>query len=237
MQAISVPFAVRDCLFFMCRVILCGRKEAIALRVEEMSAQELRESTAFHDTILFTFCGMTQRPSHLPIGSSWFIVRKVRDTLEKRLGGRVLTVPVQGVDLADDADTFFSITHEQFSFLLQQSITAFTRYLPIKYAVLLSDSVHKEQAFFDAFSDASMKTASFVWWRDGLDLTFDTYIPSGEQDTSLMLTIAKGLVDVDQKSADHLNANRATAQAGEKYLQQVSDRLQMAVETLWEQKY
>lgn len=221
----------------MDRAILCGRKDAIALRVEEMNAQELRETTAYHDTILFTFCGLTQRPSHLPIGSSWFIIRKIRDTLEQRLGGRVLTIPVQGVDLAGDDNAFFSLPQEQFCALLQESIRAFLRYLPINYVVLLSDSLHKEQAFFEAFSNTSMKTTSFVWWRDGLDLETDAYVPSGEHDTSLMLTIAKGLVDVDQKSADRLKANRATAQAGEKYLQQVSNRLQMAVETLWNQKY
>ncbi len=227
----------RDCLLFLDPVILCGRKDAIALRVEEMNAQELRETKSYHDTVLFTFCGMTQRPSHLPMGSSWFIVRKIRDTLEQRLGGRVLTIPVQGVDLVNDENAFFSIPHEQFCALLQESMNVFSRYLPITYAVLLSDSLHKEQAFFDAFSNTALKTASFVWWHDGLDLAPDTYIPSGEHDTSLMLTIAKGLVDVDQKSADRLKANRATAQAGEKYLQQISDRLQMVVETLWNQKY
>nr|NNM89867.1 hypothetical protein [Bacilli bacterium] len=207
------------------------------MRIEEMTTSDLRETALYHDTVLLTAGGIRTHKSHLPLGTSWFILRKIRDQIEKSLGGRILTFPLWPIDVHGEEEAMMTISNEALRDLFTSTKRQIADRLPLRYALLLCDSEAKEQAFLDAFSGSDILCDTFVWWRDGLQLDLSSYVLSGEQDTSILLSFAKGLIDWEEKSAQVPPVKTATSGVGESYLLRIYEQFQQKIERLWQQKY
>lgn len=225
------------------------------MRLEELSTDDLREIAPFCDTLLVTFGGLSWRPPHLPIGASWYILRRLRDSLEGALGGRILSLPVQGVDIPTDEGALASIPEDALRSLFERLLHSVGERVEFRFVVLLTDSLQKESLLTHAFSTYAgqgKQLLSFVWWRDGLrsygasDQAADgedgapadsrignTFAPAGHVETSILLAVAKRLVDMEQKSATRNNAQGATASQGQGLLETAEQALRRSVEALW----
>lgn len=217
------------------------------MRLEEMTTDDLREFSPFCDTVLLTCGGLAFRPPHLPTGTGWYILRRLRDSLEEAFGGRILSLPVLGLDAAEDEGSMAAVSTEALQGLFDGVLSGLGRHLAFRSAIFLTDSLAKESAFLQSFTRYAVKgerLAPFVWWRDGLpesgmpEAGLDAaaprgYSPSGAVETSILLAIAKRLVDLEQKSAVRHGAVLATAAQGKATLEQVEATLRRRAEALW----
>ena len=209
------------------------------MRLEELATDDLRQTAAYCDTLLFTCGGMAWRPAHLPVGTSWFILRKLRDSLETALGGRIVSLPVLGADVPDDDGALAVVSADALRALLLRIIEQLRQYLTLRHIVLVTDSLHKEAALLEALRGdrAGIAPVSFVWWRDGMaggeEAAPAGFLPAGEMETSLLLAIAKRLVDMEQKSVQRYGASAAAGERGEEYWRRLQDALRERVESAW----
>ncbi len=208
------------------------------MRIEELTADDIRQLGAFCDTALITFGGASWRPPHLPIGTSWFILRRLRDILESSLGGRMITLPVHGINIEGEVDTLFQIPKSSAISMISHQLQDLVERMSIRYLVFLTDSLEAEDAFKIAFEQIPAKvqlnSLSFIWWRDGIEtIQKHTFSKSGELETSLVLAIAKRLVDLEQKSATRHAAIQATEQAGQQHWTYMEGVLLESVQSMW----
>jgi creatinine amidohydrolase/Fe(II)-dependent formamide hydrolase-like protein len=215
-----------------------SRERGQNMRLEEMSTDDLRLVAPFCDTVVFAIGGMARRPPHLPTGTPWYILRALRDGLEVALGGRVLTMPVLGFDAQADEGAFFRIPDSVWKSLLKGIVTELEACIRIRYLVLLTDSPDKETLVIEALSEYPEPRPAiipFLWWRDtnAEGMALPTYTPAGELETSLLLAVAKRLVDTEQKSATRYGAASAGAEQGELYWQHLHRILRTRIEAAW----
>ena len=208
------------------------------MRIEEMTADDIRQLAAFCDTALITFGGASWRPAHLPIGASWFVLRRLRDILEGSLGGRIVTLPVIGINIQGQESAIFQISQDAATELIRHAIEEIASRLPVRFFVFLTDSLEAEQAFVQAINSMAqrndMKHLSYLWWRDGLnEVQAPVYERSGEMETSLLMSIAKRLIDLEQKSATRHSALLASEEAGNAYWAGLEKSLLEQVQALW----
>jgi len=208
------------------------------LRLEEMTIDDLQRAAPYCDTIVVALGGLRLQPPHLPIGTAWYIERKLRDSLEMALGGRILTLPVISMSESTEPAVFYPLPAGGVEGLIQGIVREISQYLKIRYIIVLSDSVHSAAAATSAPTgkdeDANaLRTLTFVWWRDGIGEEA-RYIPGGELETSVLLAIGKRLVQVDAIDALQPAAARATAQQGESWLERIEGELRSRVTALWQ---
>ncbi|MHB1630559.1 MAG: hypothetical protein ACYCVB_19665 [Bacilli bacterium] len=207
------------------------------MRFEEMTVDDLRKAASFCDTVVFTFGGAAWRPAHLPLGTGWYILRRLRDSLETALGTRLLTLPVHAIDTIADEGALTRVDDGVVEQTAQHALRELSAYLTVRHIVVITDSLYKEELLQKAFTphqSEQRSLVSFVWWRDGLASSGDVYAPSGDVETSLMLAIGKRLVDVKQKSLQRYGATAATAERGADHLVAITRTLQSMVRHTWE---
>ena len=211
------------------------------MRLEEMTTDDIRQLATFCDTAVMTLGGASWRPTHLPIGTSWFILRRLRDLLEGALGGRMITLPVLGINIQGGENDIFQIPKTAASNLISHSINELVTKIPIRYCVFLTDSLAAEEVFHFALEQLSANDhivpLTFVWWRDGFKVDQEDQAQpverSGEIETSLLLSIAKRLVDLEQKSAVRHAALQASEQTGNAYWTALETSLLERVQSMW----
>ncbi len=206
------------------------------MRFEEMTTDDIRQIGPLCDTIVVAVGGPSYRPSHLPVGATWYVLRRLRDFLEDQLSGRILTLPVLNIDTLDDDDAITKIPDEAFATMIRSMMTELTRHISVKYIVVIIESLHKEQVMKAALSDhlkAGVHVLFFIWWRDGLQDLHVSHVPSSEVETSLVAAIAPRLVDMDQKSVQKYGATLASSTHGQQYWAIVEQILKSRVEEQW----
>ncbi len=208
------------------------------MRIEELTADDIRQLGAFCDTALMTFGGSSWRPPHLPIGTSWYILRKLRDVLEGSLGGRMVTMPVLGLNIEGETDALFQIPKSSAISLFSHHIQELIDKMAVRYLVYLTDSLEAEDAFKIACDQISasnpLNFLTFVWWRDGIEVgQKQTFAKSGALETSLLMAVAKRLVDLEQKSAIRHAAVQSTLQNGQEYWSYMEGVLLEKVQSMW----
>lgn len=187
------------------------------MRFEELSVSDLRAAGAHCDTLLIVCGGMSSRPAHLPVGTSAFILRKLRDALEAALGGRVLSLPLWGFDAAEAQGAYAVLPDAAWGPLVQGFVAQIERDLKLSRIVVLTDSAEKETLLKDAVLATGHRAVTFVWWRDGLapDATGGrAFVPGGELETALVMAIGTRLVDLTQPSVERFGAGAATVERG-----------------------
>lgn len=206
------------------------------MRYEEMTTDDLKQIAPYCDTVLLTVGGSSSRPAHLPVGTTWFLLRRLRDSLERALGGRILTLPVLHIDCQDDEDTLYQIPTASLGEMVGTAVRHLQRIVPIRHAILVTDSVFKETAMVHALTGNRDLTSitPYVWWRDGIGDFATGYTPSGTLETSMMLSIGERLVDLEQKSVLRYGALEASEALGNEAWTQVESTLRKTVEGVWE---
>ncbi len=207
------------------------------MRLEEMTVDDVRRLGEFCDTALVTLGGIGWRPPHLPTGTGWYILRRLRDMLEDTLGGRMVTLPVLGLGVEEDENVIFQVPKETVSDTVARGLAKLAERFPIRYVVCLTDHAAGEQALRRALErlapDVCAASLIFVWWQDGLENESERYAPSGEVETSLLMAIAKRLVDLEQKSATRYSALQASVDLGEAYFAELQKSLLDKVQLMW----
>ncbi len=208
------------------------------MRLEEMTTDDIRQLATFCDTALITLGGASWRPAHLPIGTSWFILRRLRDLLEGTLGGRMITLPVLGINIQGGQNDIFQIPKTAAIDLISHSVSELMTKIPMRYCVFLTDSLEAEEVFHFALERLSANDhivpLTFIWWRDGLKGDqVQLFERSGELETSLLLSTAKRLVDLEQKSAVRHSAMQASEQIGNAYWTTLETSLLEQVQSMW----
>lgn len=211
------------------------------MRFEELTTDDIRQLEPFCDTAILTMGGSDWRPPHLPLGTSWFVLRRLRDMLESSLGGRVLTMPVMNIDVQGEESAIFTVPLTAAVEMMRRGLQGLVERIPIRHLVFLTDNLEAERAFQTAIKEvypqSSLSTLSFIWWRDGMENQENQSVqPAGEVETSLMLALAKRLVDLEQKSAVQYGASRASEQLGNEYFLQLEHALMAKVQALWNEK-
>lgn len=196
------------------------------MRFEEFSLSQIEENYRHLDTVLLTVGGLTWRPSHLPVGTTWYILRKLRDEVEMARGDRILTLPLQSIDTTFDDTAVVQLQKEAFSQIIHRYIHELTRHFQFRRLILLTDSLYKEQLVMQTLltADSQLDMMSFIWWRDGQlqeALSSTSYknvskefYPSGEWETSLMMALADHLVVRDPASLTRYLAQGSNAKLG-----------------------
>ena len=202
------------------------------MRFEELSVSDLRLAAAHCDTLLVACGGMAARPPHLPVGSSAFILRKLRDGLDAALGGRVLSLPLWGFDAPGAERAYAVLPDGAWAGFVQGYIRQIEQDLKFSRIVVLTDSLDKEALLREALKTSGHRLKTLVWWRDGL--TQDAkggapFVPGGELETSLILGMASRLVDLSQQSAEHYGAQGATVERGRTLWQEIVLQLRSAI--------
>lgn len=207
----------------------------MALRLEEMNTDDLIRLSPHCDTAIMAIGGLAWQPSHLPTGASWYIVRRLRDSLERSLGGRVLTLPVLPFTSAEDQNALFALAAPCIKDALSLSISRLRRVVSLKHIVLLTGDTESETILQTVLADQDDDAPTllpYVWWRDGLGPE-TSYHPAGEAQTSLLLAISGRLVDSKKPSALETGATRASAAWGRAILERMEEDLRTRVEGLW----
>ncbi|PWI57063.1 creatininase family protein [Sulfoacidibacillus thermotolerans] len=200
------------------------------MRFEELNIGKIEAVRGKIDTILMTFGGLTWRPAHLPIGTTWYILRKLRDEVETAFGERILTLPVQSIDTTFDDSAIAKLPQESYGSFVTHYVQELMRHFEVRQIILLTDSLYKEQLILQTLSQETvqkLRILPFVWWRDGLRLDGETNVaaqntfmqthefhPSGVLETALMMALADHLVVRDKASLLRYRAQDASTHEG-----------------------
>lgn len=213
----------------------------MSVRFEEMSEKDLLQVAPYCDTVVLTIGGMQARPAHLPFGTSWYIVRRLRDALEMALGGRILTLPATMLGIQGESEGFFTLPEHSVTELLTGLVATLKKWITIRHIVLISDSIGSESALLEGVkqltengNEDTPAVVSFIWWRDGVGQEIQ-YKQSGELETSLLLAVAGRLVDLEESSASTFDATFATRERGDSMIKRLEGELRKKVTNIWRQ--
>lgn len=201
-----------------------------------MNVEDLSRVAPICDTVVISVGALSWQPAHLPTGASWYMVRRLRDSLERALGGRVLTLPVLNWGSTEDLDALWTLSKTAQVEALGTLFSRLERHLSIRYIVLLMSEPGIETALQEVLrmTDRERLTVlSYVWWRDGLGAE-TVYRPAGEVATSLLLTFANRVVDLTKESAQEHGATRASAAWGHAVLGRLEGDLRTRVQQMWQ---
>jgi len=233
------------------------------MRFEEMNRATIGQVAPYCDTVVFSCGSLRVTPAHLPFGSSWYVVRRLRDGLETALGGRILTMPT--LMLADPVqeDVVFCVDATGLAGSFLSALTALSTMIQVRHIVLIADREDAPRALNSAVkawtkgrdgtqeeltdpkshvshlqegtSGATSKDPSvieFVWWRDGLGRE-TTYVPGGEIESSILLSVADRLIDLSAPDAASYEATNASAAHGEILLRRMDGELRSRMTSAW----
>jgi creatinine amidohydrolase/Fe(II)-dependent formamide hydrolase-like protein len=205
------------------------------MRFEELTTGDLRQASAACDTVVLGIGGLGWRPPHLPIGSTWYILRRLRDDVETAYAGRVLTCPVLPFSPATDPDGVIRLSEQALTDALTALLHGLLQFISPRHAIALTDNEEAERAFTAACAraGAAMQAQVFVWWRDGISTVDPGYAPGGVLETSAIQHIAPRLVHLQHPSARRHGAQAAAATAGEQLLESVTRALRAQLESAW----
>ncbi len=210
------------------------------MRFEEFTISDMETKQHELDTVLLTFGGLTWRPTHLPVGTTWYILRRLRDEVEITMGDRILTLPVQSIDTTFDDSALVQLPQEAFTQMASRYVRELLRHFHFRHVIILTDSLYKERLLTHALHtdvDSRLRILPFVWWRDGvrqsdsetgeLNSTPTTrdFHPSGEWETALMMALAEHLVVHDTASLTRYLAQNASAKQGSVKWAQLSQHM------------
>ncbi|KUO96854.1 hypothetical protein [Ferroacidibacillus organovorans] len=139
------------------------------MRFEELSISDIKRVSSLCDTLVICVGGLTQRADTLPVGTSWMILRRIRDGVERRLGGRALTMPLLPFYVEQGRTGFGGLDSAQQSAYITSLIRSINEHVALRHLVLCTDQIATEQALMQAlipFQTKSLRATSFVWWRD-----------------------------------------------------------------------
>ncbi|KYP80966.1 creatininase family protein [Ferroacidibacillus organovorans] len=146
------------------------------MRFEELSMSDIKRVSSLCDTLVLCVGGLAQRNDNLPIGTSWMILRRIRDGIEQKLGGRALTMPLLPFYVDHGHSTFGALESAQQSAYITSLIRSVNEHVALRHLILCTDHIATEQAMMQAmipFQSKSLQATSFVWWRDTSFLTSD----------------------------------------------------------------
>ncbi|MCY0901195.1 MAG: hypothetical protein OWU32_03295 [Firmicutes bacterium] len=230
------------------------------MRFEEMNKATIGQVAPYCDTVVLSCGSLRVTPAHLPFGSSWYVVRRLRDGLESALGGRILTMPT--LMLADPAreDGVFCVDAPGLAEAFCSALTALSTLIRVRHVVLIADREDAPRALqtavkdwargrtgikdvqtglpdtvhdrMSAFTPNDPSVIEFVWWRDGLGRE-TTYVPGGEIESSILLSVADRLVDLSGQDAATHEATFATGAHGEILLRRMDGELRSRLTGAW----
>lgn len=205
------------------------------MRLEEMNTDDLVRVAPHCDTAVLAVGSLSWRPSHLPTGASWYTIRRLRDSLERALGGRVLTLPVLHVANSAQPEALFALSSQALQETFANLLLRLQERLTVRCIVLITDDPALEDILQQVLREGSTPApslVSFIWWRDGLG-SETRYRASGEAETSLLLSLAGRLVDVSKPSAEVCEAERASANWGQAIIERLEASLRNRLEGAW----